>query len=60
MSEQREFKPLSVAVLTISDTRGEAEDKSGKVLTERLQTSGHQLAEKRIVRDDKFAIRAAL
>ncbi len=60
MSEQREFKPLSVAVLTISDTRGEAEDKSGKILTERLQTSGHQLAEKRIVRDDKYAIRAAL
>jgi molybdopterin adenylyltransferase len=60
MSEQREFLPLSIAVLTISDTRGEAEDKSGKILVERLTEAGHQLAEKRIVRDDKYAIRAAL
>lgn len=60
MSEQREFRPLSVAVLTISDTRGEAEDKSGKILVDCLKAAGHQLAEKRIVRDDKYAIRAAL
>ena len=60
MSESRQFKALSIAVLTISDTRGEAEDKSGKILVERLQGAGHRLAEKRIVRDDKYAIRAAL
>lgn len=60
MSAEIKFLPLSISVLTISDTRGEAEDKSGKILVERLQTAGHQLAEKRIVRDDKYAIRAAL
>ena len=35
MSDERQFLPLSIAVLTISDTRGEAEDKSGKILAER-------------------------
>lgn len=60
MSEQREFLPLSIAVLTISDTRGEAEDKSGKLLVARLIDAGHKLHEKRIVRDDKYAIREAL
>ncbi|MGR8949421.1 MAG: molybdenum cofactor biosynthesis protein B [Gammaproteobacteria bacterium] len=60
MSEERKFLPLSIAVLTISDTRGEAEDKSGKILVERLTEAGHRLFEKRIVRDDKYAIRAAM
>ena len=60
MSDERQFLPLSIAVLTISDTRGEAEDKSGKILVERLTTAGHKLHEKKIVRDDKYAIRAAL
>ena len=56
----RRFKPLAIAVLTISDTRTEADDKSGALLAERLTSSGHRLADKRIVRDDKYAIRAAL
>lgn len=56
----RTFKSLSIAVLTISDTRTEAEDTSGQLLRERLETAGHQCAEKSIVRDDKYAIRAAL
>ena len=60
MSEDRQFLPLSIAVLTISDTRGEAEDKSGKILVDRLTAAGHKLHEKKIVRDDKYAIRAAL
>ena len=56
----RTFKSLSIAILTISDTRTEAEDTSGQLLRERLETAGHQCAEKSIVRDDKYAIRAAL
>ena len=56
----RPFKPLGLAVLTISDTRGEREDKSGGLLVQRLEEAGHRLVEKRIVRDDKYAIRAAL
>ena len=60
MSNDREFLPLRIAVLTASDTRGEDEDKSGKLLVSRLTEAGHTLAEKRIVRDDIYAIRAAL
>lgn len=60
MSKQREFLALNIAVLTVSDSRTEADDKSGKVLVERLQTAGHQLAEKAIVRDDIYAIRAVV
>lgn len=60
MSNAREFIPLSIAVLTISDTRTEADDTSGKVLAERVAEAGHQLAEKAIVRDDIYQIRAIL
>jgi molybdenum cofactor biosynthesis protein B len=54
----RELIPLDIAVLTISDSRTEATDRSGALLAERLQASGHRLAEKRIVADDIYAIRA--
>ncbi len=54
------FKPLNIAVLTVSDTRGEAEDRSGKRLVDSLGAAGHVLAEKAIVRDDVYAIRAAV
>jgi molybdopterin adenylyltransferase len=54
------FLPLNIAVLTVSDSRGEAEDKSGKLLVERLTRAGHHCAEKRIVRDDIYAIRAVV
>ena len=57
-SESRKFKPLRVAVLTVSDTRNEATDKSGALLVERLRAAGHTLAAKAIVRDDIYAIRA--
>jgi molybdenum cofactor biosynthesis protein B len=57
-AEAREFKPLRVAVLTVSDTRNEATDKSGAVLVERVRAAGHVLAAKAIVRDDIYAIRA--
>ena len=55
-----EFKSLRIAVLTISDTRGEAEDVSGKRLVTALTEAGHALAEKAIVRDDKYQIREVL
>lgn len=54
------FKPLNIAVLTISDSRTEADDTSGKLLVSKLTEAGHQCAEKAIVRDDKYAIRAVL
>ena len=56
----REFLPLNIAVLTVSDSRTEADDKSGKTLAERLTAAGHRLAEKAIVRDDRYAIRAVV
>lgn len=54
----REFKPLKIAVLTVSDTRNEATDKSGALLAERVRAAGHTLAAKAIVRDDIYGIRA--
>lgn len=57
---EAEFKPLNIAVLTISDTRGEAEDVSGKRLVEALSAAGHTNAEKAIVKDDLYAIRAVV
>ena len=58
--KQREFMPLNIAVLTISDSRNEATDKSGALLVGRLELAGHRLAEKRIVADDIYAIRAVV
>ena len=57
-AEPRSFKPLRIAVLTVSDTRNEATDKSGALLAERVRAAGHTLAAKSIVRDDIYAIRA--
>ena len=59
MSEVNQSK-LSVAVLTVSDSRGEEEDSSGHYLVEALSAEGHQLAEKVIVRDDIYQIRAVV
>jgi molybdenum cofactor biosynthesis protein B len=56
----KDFIPLSIAVLTISDSRTEENDKSGKLFVDRLTGAGHRCAEKRIVRDDMFQIRAAM
>ena len=57
MSEKREFVPLRIAVLTISDSRDESTDKSGALLVEMATVAGHRLAEKAIVPDDKYRIR---
>jgi molybdopterin adenylyltransferase len=53
-----ETQALDLAVLTVSDTRGEADDTSGAYLVESLLAAGHHLAEKVIVRDDIYDIRA--
>ena len=59
-SNNREFEPLDIAVLTVSDSRTEETDKSGKLLADRLVAAGHRLAEKRIVPDDVYVIRAVV
>ena len=56
----RPFIPVSIAVLTASDSRTEADDKSGHALVERLSGAGHKLADKRITPDDVYQIRAAV
>jgi molybdenum cofactor biosynthesis protein B len=56
--ESKQFIPLNIAVLTVSDTRTIADDKSGNTLVERLSAAGHKLAAREIVTDDVKAIRA--
>jgi molybdenum cofactor biosynthesis protein B len=58
--EAKKFIPLNIAVLTISDTRALADDKSGATLSERLIAAGHILAAREIVTDDVEAIRAVV
>lgn len=55
---ERPFKPIRIAILTVSDSRDETTDKSGRLLVERLEKAGHRLAEKAIVPDDVYQIRA--
>ncbi len=57
---ERAFIPLHIAVLTISDSRTEDSDISGQRLVDLLKQQGHELHEKKIVPDDKYAIRAAM
>jgi molybdopterin adenylyltransferase len=55
--DSKQFVPLNIAVLTISDTRSLADDKSGTTLAERIAAAGHRLAGREIVADDIDAIR---
>ena len=57
IDESKQFVPLNIAVLTISDTRSAADDKSGNTLSERIVAAGHKLAAREIVADDVDAIR---
>lgn len=52
IDESRTFLPIRIAVLTVSDTRGPAEDRSGDTLVARLTDAGHILADRAIVKDD--------
>lgn len=56
--KDRQFVPLDIAVLTVSDSRTEQTDKSGKLLVNRLTAAGHRCADKAIVPDDVYRIRA--
>jgi molybdenum cofactor biosynthesis protein B len=53
----RQFVPLRIAVLTVSDTRSLAEDKSGTTLAERVEKAGHTVAARALVTDDADKIR---
>jgi molybdenum cofactor biosynthesis protein B len=56
IDETRDFIPIRIAVLTVSDTRDLSQDRSGDVLVERLLAAGHHLAERRILRDERDQI----
>jgi molybdenum cofactor biosynthesis protein B len=58
IKEDLPFKPVRIAVLSVSDTRDEETDSSGKTLSERIICAGHELAAKAIVKDERVAIRA--
>ena len=60
IDETKQFIPLNIAVLTVSDTRVLADDKSGQTLADRLTAAGHRLAAREIVTDDVEAIRAVI
>ena len=57
---EREFKPINIALLTISDTRGPEDDTSGDILAERIRAAGHHLASRAIEKDDPIRITARL
>ncbi|WP_031434778.1 molybdenum cofactor biosynthesis protein B [Methylomarinum vadi] len=60
MNKDNQFIPLNISILTVSDSRTESDDVSGKTLAERLQQEGHKLYQKRIVADDIYRIRAVV
>jgi len=60
IDDTRPFLPVNIAVLTVSDTRTEADDKSGRTLAELIVRDGHRVAARAIVRDDIAAIVAQL
>ena len=58
LDESRPFIPVRIAVLTVSDTRGPSDDKSGDTLAEMITRAGHELTDRAVVKDDVEAIRA--
>ena len=52
IDESRIFKPIRIALVTVSDTRTPADDTSGDILAARIEEAGHELAKREIVRDD--------
>ncbi len=60
IDESRVFIPVNIALLTVSDSRGLAEDRSGDILAASIQTAGHRLIDRRIEKDDKSVIVARL
>ncbi len=60
MSAQKEFEPLNICILTVSDTRNLETDTSGQKLQDLLLAAGHKLLDRKLVIDDIYQIRAAL
>jgi len=60
MNTDKNFIPLNIAILVVSDTRTDADDTSGKILAERATAAGHRVIEKKIVPDNIYQIRAAV
>ncbi|MEO6093291.1 MAG: molybdenum cofactor biosynthesis protein B [Novosphingobium sp.] len=60
VDESRAFKPIRIALLTISDSRGRAEDTSGDILAARIEGAGHTLADRAIEKDDAAGVAARL
>ncbi|MEM1351667.1 MAG: molybdenum cofactor biosynthesis protein B [Pseudomonadota bacterium] len=56
IDETMEFIPVRIAVLTVSDSRDPSQDRSGDVLVDRLVAAGHELADRRILRDERAQI----
>lgn len=56
IDETKDFIPVRIAVLTVSDTRGLSEDRSGDTLVQRLTEAGHILADRTIIRDERAEI----
>lgn len=55
---ERAFQAVNIAVVTVSDSRTADDDRSGDILVERLQTAGHKLADRAIIKDDQASIAA--
>ncbi len=60
IDESRPFVSVKIAVLTVSDTRGLAEDRSGQTLVDRIETAGHTLADRKIVKDEVADVQVVL
>lgn len=60
MSASTNFIPVNIAVLTVSDTRTLETDTSGQLLVDGLQSAGHQLADRSLMKDDIYQVRAVI
>ena len=60
IDDSKEFIPIRIALLTVSDTRELTQDRSGDTLAERIESAGHHLADRRILRDERDQIAAQL
>jgi len=59
-SDSNEFIPLNIVILTVSDTRSEEDDTSGDYLVKAVKEAGHTLADRKILKDNKYALRASV
>ena len=60
IDQRKSFIPVRIALLTVSDTRSFKDDRSGSVLAERIEISGHQVVSRNLIRDDRQEIRSQL